>query len=48
MKYLIAHGVTNARLTALGYGMERPLVDNGSASNRDAQSPGSVRSLGKQ
>jgi len=34
MKYLIAHGVTNARLTALGYGMERPLVDNGSASNR--------------
>jgi len=34
MKYLIAHGVTNARLTAQGYGMERPLVDNGNASNR--------------
>jgi outer membrane protein OmpA-like peptidoglycan-associated protein len=34
MKYLIAHGVSNARLTALGYGMERPLVDNGTVSNR--------------
>ena len=34
MKYLIAHGVTSARLTASGYGMERPLVDNGSAENR--------------
>ncbi|MEI9954594.1 MAG: OmpA family protein [Pseudomonadota bacterium] len=34
MKYLIGHGVSSARLTALGYGMERPLVDNGSASNR--------------
>jgi len=33
-KYLVAHGVTDARLTAMGYGMERPLVDNGSASNR--------------
>ena len=34
MKYLIAHGVTVGRLTALGYGMERPLVDNGSDANR--------------
>ena|SRR6187431_18288 len=34
MKYLIAHGVSDARLTALGYGLERPLVDNGSAPNR--------------
>ncbi len=34
MKYLIAHGVSNTRLTASGYGMERPLVDNGSVANR--------------
>jgi outer membrane protein OmpA-like peptidoglycan-associated protein len=34
MKYLIAHGVSDARLTAMGYGLERPLVDNGSAANR--------------
>ncbi|HEX2670627.1 MAG TPA: OmpA family protein [Polyangiaceae bacterium] len=34
MKYLTAHGVTNSRLTAQGYGMERPLVDNGTADNR--------------
>jgi len=34
MKYLVAHGVSSSRLTASGYGMERPLVDNGSASNR--------------
>jgi len=34
MKYLIAHGVSDARLTAMGYGLERPLVDNASASNR--------------
>jgi len=34
MKYLAAHGVTPARLTAAGYGMERPLVDNASAENR--------------
>jgi len=34
MKYLIAHGVTVDRLTAAGYGMERPIVDNNSESNR--------------
>jgi OmpA-OmpF porin, OOP family len=34
MKYLIAHGVTIDRLTAVGYGMERPLVDNSSEQNR--------------
>ncbi|HEX7452562.1 MAG TPA: OmpA family protein [Polyangiaceae bacterium] len=34
MKYLIAHGVTIERLTAVGYGMERPIVDNNSESNR--------------
>jgi OmpA-OmpF porin, OOP family len=34
MKYLIAHGVTIGRLTAVGYGMERPIVDNGSEANR--------------
>jgi outer membrane protein OmpA-like peptidoglycan-associated protein len=34
LKYLIAHGVTVGRLTSLGYGMERPLVDNGSDANR--------------
>ena len=34
MTYLMVHGVTPARLTAVGYGMERPLVDNGSEGNR--------------
>jgi outer membrane protein OmpA-like peptidoglycan-associated protein len=34
MKYLVAHGVTIERLTAVGYGMERPIVDNNSESNR--------------
>jgi len=34
MKYLIAHGVTVERLTAVGYGMERPIVDNNSEQNR--------------
>ena len=34
MKYLVGHGVSNARLTAVGYGMERPLVDNGTDGNR--------------
>jgi OOP family OmpA-OmpF porin len=34
MRYLIAHGVTVGRLTAMGYGMERPLVDNSSEQNR--------------
>ena len=34
MKYLVAHGVTTSRLTSMGYGMERPIVDNGSEANR--------------
>jgi OOP family OmpA-OmpF porin len=34
MRYLIAHGVTIGRLTATGYGMDRPLVDNSSEENR--------------
>jgi len=34
MKYLVAHGVTIGRLTAVGYGMERPIVDNGTEANR--------------
>ena len=34
MKYLIAHGVTIGRLTAAGYGMDRPLVDNSTELNR--------------
>jgi len=34
MKYLIAHGVSVSRLTAMGYGMERPIVDNNSEANR--------------
>jgi outer membrane protein OmpA-like peptidoglycan-associated protein len=34
MKYLISHGVTNDRLTAVGYGMERPIVDNSTEQNR--------------
>src|SRR6478736_5043899 len=34
LKYLTAQGVTNSRLTAQGYGMERPLVDNSTADNR--------------
>ncbi|HTA91590.1 MAG TPA: OmpA family protein [Polyangiaceae bacterium] len=34
MKYLIAHGVTIERLTAVGYGMERPIVDNSNEQNR--------------
>jgi OOP family OmpA-OmpF porin len=34
MKYLIAHGVTIERLTAVGYGMDRPIVDNSSEQNR--------------
>jgi OmpA-OmpF porin, OOP family len=33
-KYLVAQGVADARLGAMGYGMERPLVDNGTVSNR--------------
>jgi outer membrane protein OmpA-like peptidoglycan-associated protein len=34
MKYLIAHGVTIGRLTAVGYGMDRPIVDNSTEQNR--------------
>ncbi|HEY2405984.1 MAG TPA: OmpA family protein [Polyangiaceae bacterium] len=34
MKYLISHGTTNDRLTAVGYGMERPIVDNSTEQNR--------------
>jgi outer membrane protein OmpA-like peptidoglycan-associated protein len=34
MKYLLLHGVTIGRLSAVGYGMERPIVDNGSEGNR--------------
>jgi OmpA-OmpF porin, OOP family len=34
MKYLIAHGVTIGRLTAVGYGMDRPIVDNSNEQNR--------------
>ncbi|HEX3775399.1 MAG TPA: OmpA family protein [Polyangiaceae bacterium] len=34
MKYLVAHGVTPGRLTAMGYGMERPIVPNSTEQNR--------------
>jgi len=34
MKYLVQRGVGSDRLTAAGYGMERPIVDNGSEPNR--------------
>ncbi|HET9953067.1 MAG TPA: OmpA family protein [Polyangiaceae bacterium] len=33
-KYLVARGITPARLSSVGYGMERPLVDNTSEQNR--------------
>jgi len=33
-KYLVAQGVTPERLTSLGYGFERPLVDNTTEQNR--------------
>jgi outer membrane protein OmpA-like peptidoglycan-associated protein len=33
-KYLVAHGVTPERLTSLGYGFDRPLVDNTTEQNR--------------
>jgi OOP family OmpA-OmpF porin len=33
-KYLVAHGVTPERLTSLGYGFDRPLVDNATDQNR--------------
>ncbi len=34
MKYLVARGVEMGRLTAHGYGFERPLVDNSTEQNR--------------
>jgi OmpA-OmpF porin, OOP family len=34
MRYLITHGMASSRLTATGYGMERPIVDNNSEANR--------------
>jgi len=33
-KYLIAHGVATERLTSIGYGFDRPLVDNSTDQNR--------------
>lgn len=34
MKYLISHGIDAYRLTSHGYGMERPLMDNGTDQGR--------------
>jgi outer membrane protein OmpA-like peptidoglycan-associated protein len=33
-KYLVAHGVPAERLTSIGYGFDRPLVDNSTEQNR--------------
>ncbi len=33
-KYLVAHGIPPERLTSLGYGFDRPLVDNTTEQNR--------------
>lgn len=33
-KYLVAHGIAAHRLTSIGYGLERPLVDNTTEQNR--------------
>lgn len=33
-KYLVARGVTTERLTSVGYGFDRPLVDNSTEQNR--------------
>jgi OOP family OmpA-OmpF porin len=33
-KYLVSHGVGAERLTSMGYGMERPIVDNSTDQNR--------------
>ena len=33
-KYLVAHGISNDRLTSMGYGFDRPLVDNSTEQNR--------------
>jgi OmpA-OmpF porin, OOP family len=32
--YLTAHGITPARLTSMGYGFDRPIVDNSTEQNR--------------
>ena len=32
--YLVTHGITPGRLTSLGYGFDRPLVDNSTEQNR--------------
>jgi len=32
--YLVTHGITPARLTSLGYGFDRPIVDNSTEQNR--------------
>jgi OOP family OmpA-OmpF porin len=34
MKYLVARGITPDRLTAIGYGFDRPIVDNSTELNR--------------
>ena len=34
MKYLVSHGVPADRLTSMGYGFDRPLVDNTTEQNR--------------
>ena len=34
LKYLVSHGIAMDRLTAEGYGFERPLVPNTSDENR--------------
>ncbi len=33
-KYLVSHGIGSERLTSMGYGMERPIVDNSTDQNR--------------
>jgi len=32
--YLVTHGITPARLTSMGYGFDRPIVDNSTEQNR--------------
>jgi outer membrane protein OmpA-like peptidoglycan-associated protein len=34
MKYLVTHGITPGRLTSMGYGFDRPIVDNSTEQNR--------------
>jgi OOP family OmpA-OmpF porin len=34
MKYLVSHGIAAGRLTSLGYGFDRPIVDNSTEQNR--------------